>query len=144
MNRIHGICMSRLSLKNYKEKKTLWQNLLKKGAKADEELFDYFFNNNDYGMEYYFAPNLAFAAAYCDIETLKLIKKQGYDIGWTDEDGVNLLQIAALCNKAEVVEFFLNQGLNGNIKTDYYQADAVSFAVLGGHLNHAKILEKKR
>lgn len=181
--------VSRLSLKNYKEKNILWKNLLKKGAKTDEELFDYFFDNNDYGMEYYFAPKilkiiskeyvhnkmsqalvfaikgenkklqtliknnkvkesekekiLAFAAAYCDIETLKLLKKQGYDIGWKDEDGVNLLQIAALCNKAEVVEFFLSQGLNGNIKTDYYQADAVSFAVLGGHLNHAKVLEKR-
>ena len=56
---------------------------------------------------------LAFAAANCGTEILKLMKDQGYDFSWKDSDKVGLIHIAALCNQKEVVEYLLDQGLNG-------------------------------
>lgn len=145
--------------------------------KLDLELFTYFYQHNDYGMNYYFVPEilklmqkkkvnpnipkevqyavqgddkkvqkylkenkskkhlnknsfLAFAVAYCNVDTLSIMKEVGYDFSWKDKDGVNCLQIAALCNDSNVVKYLLQEGLDGNSRTDYYKADAISFAVL--------------
>ena len=86
---------------------------------------------------------LALAAAYCNVDTLKLMKKQGYDFLWKDEDKVGLIHVAALCNQTTVVEYLLEQGLSGSDKVDFYKADAVAYAVLGGRLDNAKLLIEK-
>ena len=86
---------------------------------------------------------LAFAAANCDTDTLRLMKDQGYNFSWKDSDKVGLIHIAALCNQAKVVDYLLDQGLKGSDKTDFFQADAVAFAVLGNHLDTAQLLIQK-
>lgn len=86
---------------------------------------------------------LAFAAANCGTEILKLMKDQGYDFSWKDSDKVGLIHIAALCNQKEVVEYLLDQGLNGSDETDFFEVDAVAFAVLGNHLETAQLLIQK-
>lgn len=86
---------------------------------------------------------LAFAAAYCDVETLKMMRQQGYDFSWKDSDKVGLLHIASLCNQKKVVDYLLDQGLKGSDKIDFYHADAVGFAVLGNHLDTAELLIQK-
>lgn len=85
---------------------------------------------------------LAFAVAYCNVDTLSIMKEVGYDFSWKDKDGVNCLQIAALCNDSNVVKYLLQEGLDGNSRTDYYKADAISFAVLGGQLENARLLKE--
>lgn len=181
--------VSNISFNNYTNRKKIIEQLIKHGAKFDQNLFTYFYKHNDYGMNYYFAPEIlklmlnkkiapnipkevihaiqgdnknvqkylksnkskkhlnkngfgAFAVAYCNVDTLNIMKKLGYDFSWKDEDGVNCLQIASLCNNSEVVKFLLQEGLDGNSRTDYYKADAMSFAVLGGRLKNAKLLNQ--
>lgn len=85
---------------------------------------------------------LAFAAAYCNVDTLKLMKKQGYDFNWQDSDKVGLLHIAALCNDSSVVKYLLKQGLDPKAKIDYYKANAMDFAIVSGNLDNARILMK--
>ena len=86
---------------------------------------------------------LAFAAAHCNVDTLKIMKKQGYDFAWKDSDKVGLLQIAALCNHSSVVKYLLEQQLNSKAKADYYKVRAVDFAIVAGNLDNAKILIEK-
>ena len=86
---------------------------------------------------------LAFAAAHCNVDTLKIMKKQGYDFAWKDSDKVGLLQIAALCNHSSVVKYLLEQQLNSKAKADYYKVRAVDFAIVAGNLDKAKILIEK-
>ena len=86
---------------------------------------------------------LAFAAAHCNVDTLKIMKKQGYDFAWKDSDKVGLLQIAALCNHSSVVKYLLEQQLNSKAKADYYKVRAVEFAIVAGNLDNAKILIEK-
>ena len=86
---------------------------------------------------------LAFAAAHCNVDTLKIMRKQGYDFSWKDSDKVGLLQIAALCNHSSVVKYLLEQQLNSKAKADYYKVRAVDFAIVAGNLDKAKILIEK-
>ena len=86
---------------------------------------------------------LAFAAAHCNVDTLKIMKKQGYDFAWKDSDKVGLLQIAALCNHSSVVKYLLEQQLDSKAKADYYKVRAVEFAIVAGNLDNAKILIEK-
>ena len=86
---------------------------------------------------------LAFAAAHCNVDTLKIMKKQGYDFAWKDSDKVGLLQIAALCNHSSVVKYLLEQQLDSKAKADYYKVRAVDFAIVAGNLDKAKILIEK-
>ena len=86
---------------------------------------------------------LAFAATHCNVDTLKIMKKQGYDFSWKDSDKVGLLQIAALCNHSSVVKYLLEQQLNSKAKADYYKERAVDFAIVAGNLDNAKILIEK-
>ena len=86
---------------------------------------------------------LAFAAAHCNVDTLKIMKKQGYDFAWKDSDKVGLLQIAALCNHSSVVKYLLEQQLDSKAKADYYKVRAVDFAIVAGNLDNAKILIEK-
>ena len=86
---------------------------------------------------------LAFAAAHCNVDTLKIMRKQGYDFSWKDSDKVGLLQIAALCNHSSVVKYLLEQQLNSKAKADYYKVRAVDFAIVAGNLDNAKILIEK-
>lgn len=86
---------------------------------------------------------LALACAYCNVDTLKVLKQYEYDFSWKDGDKVGLLHIAAMCNDVEVVEYLLNIGVKGNQKVDYYEANAVSYAVLGGKLENAQNLAAK-
>ena len=86
---------------------------------------------------------LAFAAAHCNVDTLKIMKKQGYDFAWKDLDKVGLLQIAALCNHSSVVKYLLEQQLDSKAKADYYKVRAVDFAIVAGNLDNAKILIEK-
>ena len=86
---------------------------------------------------------LAFAAAHCNVDTLKIMKKQGYDFAWKDLDKVGLLQIAALCNHSSVVKYLLEQQLDSKAKADYYKVRAVDFAIVAGNLDKAKILIEK-
>lgn len=86
---------------------------------------------------------LAFAAAHCNVDTLKIMRKQGYDFSWKDSDKVGLLQIAALCNHSSVVKYLLEQQLNSKAKADYYKVRAVEFAIVAGNLDNAKILIEK-
>lgn len=85
---------------------------------------------------------LAFAAAYCDVDTLELMKRQGYDFSWKDSDHLGLIHIAAFCNQTEVVEYFLNEGLRGDDRIKNGQADALVFAILGNHPDTVKLLMK--
>ncbi len=86
---------------------------------------------------------LAFAAAHCNVDTLKIMKKQGYDFAWKDLDKVGLLQIAALCNHSSVVKYLLEQQLDSKAKADYYKVRAVDFAIAAGNLDNVKILIEK-
>ena len=86
---------------------------------------------------------LAFAAAHCNVDTLKIMRKQGYDFSWKDSDKVGLLQIAALCNHSSVVKYLLEQQLDSKAKADYYKVRAVEFAIVAGNLDNAKILIEK-
>ena len=86
---------------------------------------------------------LAFAATHCNVDTLKIMRKQGYDFSWKDSDKVGLLQIAALCNHSSVVKYLLEQQLNSKAKADYYKVRAVEFAIVAGNLDNAKILIEK-
>ena len=86
---------------------------------------------------------LAFAAAHCNVDTLKIMKKQGYDFAWKDSDKVGLLQIAALCNHSSVVKYLLEQQLDSKAKADYYKVRAVDFAIAAGNLDNVKILIEK-
>ena len=86
---------------------------------------------------------LAFAATHCNVDTLKIMRKQGYDFSWKDSDKVGLLQIAALCNHSSVVKYLLEQQLNSKAKADYYKVRAVDFAIVAGNLDNAKILIEK-
>ena len=86
---------------------------------------------------------LALACAYCTVDTLKILKQYQYDFSWKDGNKVGLLHIAAMCNDVEVVEYLLNIGAKGNQKVDFYEADAVSYAVLSGKLENAKKLITK-
>ena len=86
---------------------------------------------------------LAFAAAHCNVDTLKIMRKQGYDFSWKDSDKVGLLQIAALCNHSSVVKYLLEQQLDSKAKADYYKVRAVDFAIVAGNLDKAKILIEK-
>ena len=86
---------------------------------------------------------LAFAAAHCNVDTLKIMRKQGYDFSWKDSDKVGLLQIAALCNHSSVVKYLLEQQLDSKAKADYYKVRAVDFAIAAGNLDNVKILIEK-
>ena len=86
---------------------------------------------------------LAFAATHCNVDTLKIMRKQGYDFSWKDSDKVGLLQIAALCNHSSVVKYLLEQQLDSKAKADYYKVRAVDFAIVAGNLDKAKILIEK-
>ena len=86
---------------------------------------------------------LGFAAAYCDVDTLKLMKRQGYDFSWKDADQLGLIHIAAFCNQTEVVKYFLNEGLRGDDRIKNDQADALVFAILGNHPDTVKLLMKE-
>ena len=86
---------------------------------------------------------LAFAATHCNVDTLKIMRKQGYDFSWKDSDKVGLLQIAALCNHSSVVKYLLEQQLDSKAKADYYKVRAVDFAIVAGNLDNAKILIEK-
>ena len=79
---------------------------------------------------------LAFAAAHCNVDTLKIMRKQGYDFSWKDSDKVGLLQIAALCNHSSVVKYLLEQQLDSKAKADYYKVRAVDFAIVAGNLDN--------
>lgn len=83
---------------------------------------------------------MAFAAAYCDIDTLKLMRERGYDFSWKDADKVGMIHIAALCNQTEVVQYLLEEGLRADDKIKDYQADALAFAILGNHPGTVQLL----
>ena len=183
--------VSRISFENYNEKMDMLNRLLESGAKPDSDIISFLLNDNNsnWGMQYYFTPQilkklekydgkqnisqglraamngddhklqklvisdkinkkdkgqvLAFAAAHCNVDTLKIMKKQGYDFAWKDSDKVGLLQIAALCNHSSVVKYLLEQQLNSKAKADYYKVRAVDFAIVAGNLDKAKILIEK-
>ena len=183
--------VSRISFENYNEKMDMLNRLLESGAKPDSDIISFLLNDNNsnWGMQYYFTPQilkklekydgkqnisqglraamngddhklqklvisdkinkkdkgqvLAFAAAHCNVDTLKIMRKQGYDFSWKDSDKVGLLQIAALCNHSSVVKYLLEQQLNSKAKADYYKVRAVDFAIVAGNLDNAKILIEK-
>ena len=183
--------VSRIPFENYNEKMDMLNRLLESGAKPDSDIISFLLNDNNsnWGMQYYFTPQilkklekydgkqnisqglraamngddhklqklvisdkinkkdkgqvLAFAAAHCNVDTLKIMKKQGYDFAWKDSDKVGLLQIAALCNHSSVVKYLLEQQLNSKAKADYYKVRAVDFAIVAGNLDNAKILIEK-
>ena len=183
--------VSRISFENYNEKMDMLNRLLESGAKPDSDIISFLLNDNNsnWGMQYYFTPQilkklekydgkqnisqglraamngddhklqklvisdkinkkdkeqvLAFAAAHCNVDTLKIMKKQGYDFAWKDSDKVGLLQIAALCNHSSVVKYLLEQQLDSKAKADYYKVRAVDFAIVAGNLDKAKILIEK-
>ena len=183
--------VSRIPFENYNEKMDMLNRLLESGAKPDSDIISFLLNDNNsnWGMQYYFTPQilkklekydgkqnisqglraamngddhklqklvisdkinkkdkeqvLAFAAAHCNVDTLKIMKKQGYDFAWKDSDKVGLLQIAALCNHSSVVKYLLEQQLNSKAKADYYKVRAVDFAIVAGNLDKAKILIEK-
>ncbi|MDD3186512.1 MAG: ankyrin repeat domain-containing protein [Anaerostipes sp.] len=87
---------------------------------------------------------LAFAVAYCNKETVELLKEKNYNFNWKDDDKVSLLHIAAMCNQLDVVKYLLELNLNKNAKTDYFDANCVSFAVLGNKIKTAKYLIKEK
>ena len=183
--------VSRIPFENYNEKMDMLNRLLESGAKPDSDIISFLLNDNNsnWGMQYYFTPQilkklekydgkqnisqglraamngddhklqklvisdkinkkdkgqvLAFAAAHCNVDTLKIMKKQGYDFAWKDSDKVGLLQIAALCNHSSVVKYLLEQQLDSKAKADYYKVRAVDFAIVAGNLDKAKILIEK-
>ena len=183
--------VSRIPFENYNEKMDMLNRLLESGAKPDSDIISFLLNDNNsnWGMQYYFTPQilkklekydgkqnisqglraamngddhklqklvisdkinkkdkgqvLAFAAAHCNVDTLKIMRKQGYDFSWKDSDKVGLLQIAALCNHSSVVKYLLEQQLNSKAKADYYKVRAVEFAIVAGNLDNAKILIEK-
>ena len=183
--------VSRIPFENYNEKMDMLNRLLESGAKPDSDIISFLLNDNNsnWGMQYYFTPQilkklekydgkqnisqglraamngddhklqklvisdkinkkdkeqvLAFAAAHCNVDTLKIMRKQGYDFSWKDSDKVGLLQIAALCNHSSVVKYLLEQQLNSKAKADYYKVRAVDFAIVAGNLDKAKILIEK-
>ena len=183
--------VSRISFENYNEKMDMLNRLLESGAKPDSDIISFLLNDNNsnWGMQYYFTPQilkklekydgkqnisqglraamngddhklqklvisdkinkkdkeqvLAFAATHCNVDTLKIMRKQGYDFSWKDSDKVGLLQIAALCNHSSVVKYLLEQQLNSKAKADYYKVRAVDFAIVAGNLDNAKILIEK-
>ena len=183
--------VSRIPFENYNEKMDMLNRLLESGAKPDSDIISFLLNDNNsnWGMQYYFTPQilkklekydgkqnisqglraamngddhklqklvisdkinkkdkgqvLAFAAAHCNVDTLKIMKKQGYDFAWKDSDKVGLLQIAALCNHSSVVKYLLEQQLDSKAKADYYKVRAVEFAIVAGNLDNAKILIEK-
>ena len=183
--------VSRISFENYNEKMDMLNRLLESGAKPDSDIISFLLNDNNsnWGMQYYFTPQilkklekydgkqnisqglraamngddhklqklvisdkinkkdkeqvLAFAAAHCNVDTLKIMRKQGYDFSWKDSDKVGLLQIAALCNHSSVVKYLLEQQLDSKAKADYYKVRAVDFAIVAGNLDKAKILIEK-
>ena len=183
--------VSRIPFENYNEKMDMLNRLLESGAKPDSDIISFLLNDNNsnWGMQYYFTPQilkklekydgkqnisqglraamngddhklqklvisdkinkkdkgqvLAFAAAHCNVDTLKIMKKQGYDFAWKDSDKVGLLQIAALCNHSSVVKYLLEQQLDSKAKADYYKVRAVDFAIVAGNLDNAKILIEK-
>ena len=183
--------VSRIPFENYNEKMDMLNRLLESGAKPDSDIISFLLNDNNsnWGMQYYFTPQilkklekydgkqnisqglraamngddhklqklvisdkinkkdkgqvLAFAAAHCNVDTLKIMRKQGYDFSWKDSDKVGLLQIAALCNHSSVVKYLLEQQLNSKAKADYYKVRAVDFAIVAGNLDNAKILIEK-
>ena len=183
--------VSRIPFENYNEKMDMLNRLLESGAKPDSDIISFLLNDNNsnWGMQYYFTPQilkklekydgkqnisqglraamngddhklqklvisdkinkkdkeqvLAFAAAHCNVDTLKIMRKQGYDFSWKDSDKVGLLQIAALCNHSSVVKYLLEQQLDSKAKADYYKVRAVDFAIVAGNLDKAKILIEK-
>ena len=183
--------VSRIPFENYNEKMDMLNRLLESGAKPDSDIISFLLNDNNsnWGMQYYFTPQilkklekydgkqnisqglraamngddhklqklvisdkinkkdkeqvLAFAATHCNVDTLKIMKKQGYDFAWKDSDKVGLLQIAALCNHSSVVKYLLEQQLDSKAKADYYKVRAVDFAIVAGNLDKAKILIEK-
>ena len=183
--------VSRIPFENYNEKMDMLNRLFESGAKPDSDIISFLLNDNNsnWGMQYYFTPQilkklekydgkqnisqglraamngddhklqklvisdkinkkdkeqvLAFAAAHCNVDTLKIMKKQGYDFAWKDSDKVGLLQIAALCNHSSVVKYLLEQQLDSKAKADYYKVRAVDFAIVAGNLDKAKILIEK-
>ena len=183
--------VSRIPFENYNEKMDMLNRLLESGAKPDSDIISFLLNDNNsnWGMQYYFTPQilkklekydgkqnisqglraamngddhklqklvisdkinkkdkeqvLAFAATHCNVDTLKIMRKQGYDFSWKDSDKVGLLQIAALCNHSSVVKYLLEQQLNSKAKADYYKVRAVDFAIVAGNLDKAKILIEK-
>ena len=183
--------VSRISFENYNEKMDMLNRLLESGAKPDSDIISFLLNDNNsnWGMQYYFTPQilkklekydgkqnisqglraamngddhklqklvisdkinkkdkeqvLAFAATHCNVDTLKIMRKQGYDFSWKDSDKVGLLQIAALCNHSSVVKYLLEQQLDSKAKADYYKVRAVDFAIVAGNLDKAKILIEK-
>ena len=183
--------VSRIPFENYNEKMDMLNRLLESGAKPDSDIISFLLNDNNsnWGMQYYFTPQilkklekydgkqnisqglraamngddhklqklvisdkinkkdkeqvLAFAATHCNVDTLKIMRKQGYDFSWKDSDKVGLLQIAALCNHSSVVKYLLEQQLDSKAKADYYKVRAVDFAIVAGNLDKAKILIEK-
>ena len=183
--------VSRIPFENYNEKMDMLNRLLESGAKPDSDIISFLLNDNNsnWGMQYYFTPQilkklekydgkqnisqglraamngddhklqklvisdkinkkdkgqvLAFAAAHCNVDTLKIMKKQGYDFAWKDSDKVGLLQIAALCNHSSVVKYLLEQQLDSKAKADYYKVRAVDLAIAAGNLDNVKILIEK-
>lgn len=70
------------------------------------------------------------AAAHCNVEVLKELKRQGCDFSIKDEGRKNLLHIAVKYNHAEVVSYLLKEGINPNDVTDFYENDALTIAVI--------------
>ena len=79
------------------------------------------------------------AASTGDLETLKALVKEGFDINSLDNEGSNILLIAAQENQYDTVEWLTNQG----IALDIYDKDGLSpinQAAANGHIDIIKFL----
>lgn len=86
---------------------------------------------------------LRFSAAYGNVQTLKVMKQEGYDLETKDYDKVGLIHIAAMCNQPEVLRYLMEQGLDGRAKIDFFEVDAADYAILGNKSKNLELLKER-
>lgn len=90
---------------------------------------------------------ILYASANCNLQTIEMLYKNGYNFKIVDDYAMNPLHIASLCNDESVVEFLFDKNINSGPK---YQEDemenysALDYAVISGNDNKYEYLKKHK
>lgn len=82
------------------------------------------------------------SAAYCNVDVIKELKKQGINIKKDNMNAVNALLCASAYNNKEMVSYLLDKGLRMN-RTDECFEKAIDYAILGKNKENIKLLLEK-
>lgn len=85
---------------------------------------------------------LRYAAANCTTDVLKILKGKGCNFNVEDSNAQTILHIAAKYNKNNVLGFLLDECEKANGKTDFFEVDPLTMAVIAANEENVDVLRK--